>query len=128
MRKSGIVLALAALGAVAAGFQSKPAKEPPKSIKEIMKRTHDGRDNLCSEVRNGFAKPEDAKKLLVEYKTMESLKPPRGDEKDWKKRTGAVIAALQDLIDKKEGALGRVHAATDCASCHNAHRPGGNKK
>jgi hypothetical protein len=66
------------------------------------------------------------KKLLAEYQTLATLKPPRGEEKSWKDKTGAVISALTDLVDGKD-ALGRVHATTDCRACHDAHRVGGNK-
>ncbi len=120
MRTGGIgsvILALLMLGAASQA----------KTVKEIMARTHKGRDNIASEVRNGLGTPDDAKKLLAEYRTLASLKPPLGDEASWKRRTGAVIAALTDLVDKKPGAVDRVHSTTECRFCHEAHRPGGNK-
>jgi hypothetical protein len=125
MRTGGIGLAVAALLTLGAAFQGKTT--PPKTVKEIMTTTHKGRDNLASEVRNGFGSPEDAKKLQEVYRTLASLKPPQGDERSWKAKTGAVISALQDLIDKKPGAVDRVHSVTECRNCHDVHRPGGNK-
>jgi len=128
MRKGGIGMAFMALLCAGAGTQSKQQKKPAPAIKEIMLRTHDGKDNLASEVRNGFGKKEDHQKLLAEYQTLAGLKPPMGDEKSWKAKTGAVIAALTDLVAEKDGALGRVHAVTDCKGCHDAHRVGGNSR
>ena len=125
MNKSGILaaglLALLALGAVAQ--QGKKAAP----IKDMMERTHKGRDNIASEVRNGRGTPEDAKKLLAEYKAIAALKPPLGNAAGWKSRTGAVIAALTDLVEQKPGAVDRVNATTECRACHEAHRVGGNK-
>ena len=129
MKKSGILLAIGLWLGVGAAAQDKKQdnkKKPPASVKEIMKRTHEGKDNLASEVRNGFGTKEMQKKLLAEYQTLATLKPPRGEEKSWKDRTGAVISALTDLVDGKD-TLGRVHATTDCRACHDAHRVGGNK-
>lgn len=117
MRKFVVGLALLSLGA---SFQG-------NRIKDIMTRSHKGRDNIASEVRNGRGTEDDQKKLRAEYQAIAALKPSRGDEKSWKAKTGAVIAALTDLIDKKPGALDRVHATTECRGCHEAHRPGGNK-
>ena len=110
---------LAFLG-LGAGFQG-------AQIKAIMERSHKGKDNIASEVRHGRGKDEDVKKLLVEYKTMAALKPARGDAKSWKARTGAVIAALEDLVAKKPGSVDKVYSTTDCRNCHDVHRPGGNK-
>ena len=120
MRKIGIVLAVLALGA---GFQQKGNAV----IKAMMERSHKGRDNIASEVRNGRGTEEDVKKLLAEYKSITAQKPAVGDAKSWKARTDAVIAALNDLVAKKPGAVDRVHSATECRACHEAHRPGGNK-
>ena len=97
------------------------------AIKAMMERAHKGRDNIGSEVRHGRGTEEDVKKLLAEYKLIAAQKPAVGDLKSWKGRTDAVIAALNDLVAKKPGAVDRVYAATDCRACHEAHRPGGNK-
>ena len=120
MRKLGILLGILALGA---GFQQKGNA----TIKAIMERSHKGRDNIASEVRNGRGTEEDVKKLLAEYKLIAAQKPVLGDAKSWKSRTDAVMAALNDLIAKKPGAVDRVHSTTECRGCHEAHRIGGNK-
>ncbi|HEX7898565.1 MAG TPA: hypothetical protein VF950_12445 [Planctomycetota bacterium] len=120
MRKTWVFLALLSLGA---SFQQKGNA----AIKKMMESTHKGRDNIASEIRNGRGTEEDVKKLLAEYKAIAAQKPAVGDAKAWKGRTDAVIAALADLAAKKPGAVDRVHAATECRACHEAHRPGGNK-
>ena len=120
MKTFGLCLAILALGA---GFQQKGNAV----IKAMMERSHKGRDNIASEVRNGRGTEDDVKKLLAEYKAIAAQKPAVGDAKSWKSRTDAVIAALNDLVAKKPGAVDRVHSATECRACHEAHRPGGNK-
>jgi hypothetical protein len=114
------ILALALLLAL-------PQQQGNKTIKAMMERSHKGRDNIASEVRNGRGTEADVKKLLDEYKLIAAQKPAVGDAKSWKSRTDAVIAALNDLVAKKPGAVDRVHATTDCRACHDVHRPGGNK-
>ena len=120
MKTFGLCLAILALGAA---FQQKGNAV----IKAMMERSHKGRDNIASEVRNGRGTEDDVKKLLAEYKAIAAQKPAVGDAKGWKSRTDAVIAALNDLVAKKPGAVDRVHSATECRACHEAHRPGGNK-
>ena len=68
----------------------------------------------------------DNKAILEVYKQLNALKPPTGDEKAWESRTQNVIAAIQDVIDKKPGAVEKVRGVTECQGCHNAHRVGGN--
>lgn len=128
MRK--LVVGLFLLASVAPGEAlqaAKNKKEPPKTIKSIMLETHKESDNPASEVRNGRGTEEQQKILLKAYQDMAAMKPPRGDAASWKAKTGAVIAALNDLIAKKGGAVGRVYSTTDCRACHEPHRPGGNK-
>lgn len=117
IRAAAGLLALLGLGATLQGA----------AIKQIMERSHKGKDNVASEVRHGRGKEEDVKKLLAEYQAMAKLKPARGDQKSWQTRTAAVVSALEDLLAKKPGAVDKVYSATDCRSCHDVHRPGGNK-
>lgn len=104
--------------------ESPPSKAP---IKDIMLRTHKEKGALVFKVRDAESSDEENKKLLEEYTKMATYKPPLGDEGGWKKRVGSAVSALQDLVDKKGGAVERVRSATECSGCHNAHRVGGNK-
>lgn len=123
---AGILAALlVASGSAASALQG---KQPPKRpIKDIMERTHKEKGALVFRVRDGESTDADNKKLLAEYKTLATLKPPLGDVNGWKNRTSSAITAIQELVDKKPGAVERVRSATDCKGCHDAHRVGGNK-
>lgn len=116
-------------GSLAAQQQKKP--DPPGShpVKDIMLKTHKEKGALVFLVRDMESTDDDNKKLLEVYKKLSTLKPPTGDPKSWTSRTSAVIAALQDLIDKKpdaKQATEKVRQVTDCKGCHDAHRVGGN--
>ncbi len=130
---AGILVVLLLLsGASLDAQQDKKKKTPPapaaaKTIKAIMLGSHKEKGHLVFRVRDGESTEADNKTLLEEYKAIAAIKPPLGDMKSWSNRTGAAIAALQDLVDKKGGALERVRSATECSGCHNAHRVGGNK-
>jgi hypothetical protein len=127
---AGVVALFLALSAGTVSAQQGKKKEPPpsaKPIKDIMERTHKEKGALVFRVRDAESSDDDNKKLLAEYQRLATYKPPLGDEAVWKKRTGAAIAAIQDLVDKKPGAVERVRSATECSGCHNAHRVGGNK-
>ena len=127
---AGILAALLFISGGAASAQQGKKKEPPPGkdpIKEIMLRTHKEKGALVFKVRDAESSDDENKKLLAEYQKMATLKPPLGDVKAWQNRTDAAIKALQELVDKKSGAVERVRAATECSGCHNAHRVGGNK-
>jgi hypothetical protein len=127
---AGILAALLFISGGAASAQQGKKKEPPPvkdPIKEIMLRTHKEKGALVFKVRDAESSDDENKKLLAEYQKMATLKPPLGDVKAWQNRTDAAIKALQELVDKKSGAVERVRAATECSGCHNAHRVGGNK-
>lgn len=127
MKRSLFVLAALLLAGSAFAQAAKGKKAPARTVKGIMEETHKGADNPASEVRHGRGTEEMQKTLLKAYVEMAAMKPPVGDAKGWQARTGAVIAALNDLIAKKPGAVDRVYSTTDCRGCHDPHRPGGNK-
>lgn len=108
--------------------KKKPAPPPaPLTIKSMMLGSHKEKGALVFRVRDGESTDEDNRKLLAEYKAIAVIKPPLGDMKSWTNRTTNAINALQELVDKKPNAVERVRGATECSSCHNAHRVGGNK-
>ena len=107
--------------------KKKPAPAAAATVKSIMLGSHKEKGALVFKVRDAESNEEENAKLLAEYKLLATLKPPLGDAGSWQKRTGNAISALQELVDKKPGAVERVRGATECSSCHNAHRVGGNK-
>ena len=107
--------------------KKKPAPTAPPTVKSIMLGSHKEKGALVFKVRDGESNEEENAKLLAEYKLLATLKPPLGDAGSWQRRTGGAIAAIQELVDKKGGAVERVRGATECSGCHNAHRVGGNK-
>lgn len=113
-------------------FAQQSKKKPPDSaagarpVKAIMEKTHKEKGALIFLVRDGENTEADLKALIDVYKQLNSLKPPTGDAKSWDNRTKSVLSALQDLLDKKPGAVEKVRSVTDCKGCHDAHRVGGN--
>ena len=74
------------------------------------------KSGLCKKVANGKAN-EDEKKQLVELFTALSKIPcPKGEEKDWKEKTSALLAAAKADDGK---ALGK---ASNCKACHDEHK------
>jgi hypothetical protein len=129
MSRSGtaVLIFILAAGGLSAQQGKKPPPPSARPIKDIMLGSHKEKGALVFRVRDAESTDDDNKKLLGEYKSLADLKPPLGDVGAWKKRVGNAVAALQELVDKKPGAVERVRSATDCAACHNAHRVGGNK-
>ncbi len=53
---------------------------------------------------------------------MANVPPDHGSLDSWKAKTGALVAAAQDVIDGKEGAGDRLRTAANCRACHQTHR------
>ncbi|MBV8879087.1 MAG: hypothetical protein JO332_03890 [Planctomycetaceae bacterium] len=128
---AGVValLVLVSGGSLVAQQSKKKTPPPPNSahpVKDIMEKTHKEKGALIFLVRDAESTDADNKALLEVYKQLATLKPPTGDAKGWANRVNNVIAALQDLIDKKPNAVEKVRNVTDCKGCHDAHRVGGN--
>ncbi len=110
------------LGALAVLLGS-TVQEKAKSIKEVMGTAHKGNASLLKKITDGKGTADDNKQLLGLYEALASFKPPQGEEKSWKDKTGALVAAAKDLVDKKEGAMDSLKKATNCKACHDIHRP-----
>jgi mono/diheme cytochrome c family protein len=50
------------------------------------------------------------------------LKPPKGDEENWKKMTGELVKAAKLAVDGDAGAGAALMKAANCAGCHKAHK------
>ena len=109
---------LAALLAAGAISPVWGADTRPKPIKQIVKQMKAPVDK----VKKGNATDADKKKLLDLCTDLGKNKPPAGDADNWKKLTGALVKATQNLVDGKQGALDEFNKAVDCAKCHGAHK------
>ena len=89
--------------------------KPKYTIKEVMK--FHNKDKLHEKFQKGDATKEDKEKLLEGYESMLKVKPPMGDEADWKKKCEALVKAIKD--DDKDA----LKKAVNCAECHKAHKP-----
>jgi hypothetical protein len=123
---AGIIAGLLLLSGASLDAQQ-GKKTTRKPVKDVMERSFKDKGALIFLVRDGESTDAQNKKLLEEFKLLETLPPPLGDVKVWKNRNSQAAAAIQELIDKKPGAIERVRSVTDCAGCHNGHRVGGNK-
>ena len=63
------------------------------------------------------------KKDLVDlYKALSQDKPSKGDEKDWKTRTTALVYAATKAAKGDEKAAGMLPKLAACAECHKLHK------
>lgn len=112
---------LAGLGMFRAAYDDKPKWD----IEEIMEKAHKapkGKDTLLKQVVTGKANKDQQKQLLEYYQELAKNKPEKGDQGDWKKRTGAMVNATKDVIANKEGATKELSKAANCKACHDLHR------
>jgi hypothetical protein len=92
------------------------------NIKDVM-ALHKGKESFLANIIAGKGSDDDLKKLVSAYEVLAAQKPPTGDEASWKTLTSAALAAAKDAQAKKEGALDKLKAATNCKACHEPHKP-----
>ena len=88
----------------------------PLPIKVIMKKAHTGKPSLLAKVTGGTADAAEKKELIALYTDLAANKCPKGDEKDWKERTQAILKAAKDDDAKA------LKKATNCQACHSEHK------
>jgi hypothetical protein len=115
-----LALALLTLGLAAATAVAvlKADDKPKYTIKEVMKKAHDGDATLKDKVISGKASKDEKQLLLDLYTALSLNKAPKGDEKDWKDRTTAIVVAAKDVVDDKDGAVDKLKMAVSCKACH----------
>ncbi|MGI9518817.1 MAG: hypothetical protein ACR2NP_17305 [Pirellulaceae bacterium] len=117
----GLLTAFLAIGALAAAPLQEPEEEEQYTIKDVMKQAH-GKDGLLKKVATGDATDEEKQQLLVFYQSMAKNSPPQGEQDSWDERTKLLIEAAQAAVDGDEDAADKLLTATDCKSCHDAHK------
>jgi len=92
------------------------------NVKEVM-ALHKGKESFLANILAGKGSDDDLKKLVGAYEVLAAQKPPTGDEGSWKNLTTALLAAAKDVQGKKEGAIEKLKAASNCKACHEPHKP-----
>jgi len=133
---------LAALGAAAiaisaaapASADDKDKNEKLPTIKEIMKKGHNGTDaylaKIAAEAKAGKwdDAQADAKGLAYFGESLGKLTPPKGDKKSWEgltKKYATATEAVKKGADDKDAkaidtAIGTIKKS--CGACHKAHK------
>ncbi len=120
MTKSTILSAAAALFAFAA-----LAVADDEVIEKVMKDGMKGDTSPINQVIKGSASGEQAKELAALIKTLHGTKAPKGEQADYEKKVGDLIAAIDAVAggDTGDTAIGRLKTASNCKACHSEHRP-----
>jgi hypothetical protein len=120
------VLLFALVSFTGAEVRKANGKAEDNTIVEIMLKAHQpgrtARRALDQRVIDGRSSDEEKKKLLALYEALARSKPSKGSEKDWKKRTEALVQAARAVVKREEGAAKKLSKALDCKACHERHR------
>lgn len=129
MKKLATLVFAAVFVALNVGFAwnnstvNKDDEEKPKyTTKQVMGKVFKGPKALKSKITKGTATEAEKKEALAYLEAMAKNKPKKGDAESWKKKTEALIKACKDVVAGKEGAVKALNAASNCKSCHNAHK------
>ena len=82
-----------------------------------------GADSLTKKVVTGKASKEESKLLLKWLLALESHKVEKGDQKEFNKKTDALVVAMAGVIAGKDGSVDALKKASNCKACHKAHKP-----
>ncbi len=102
------------------------ANEEPKeeiSISSVMIDFHKGNDSIAAKAQEGTADQDLLSEMLLGYRAIAELEPPKGAMADWKDKTTELIDATDNLI-RLGGpeAIDRYKEAVNCKACHSVHR------
>jgi hypothetical protein len=118
-----VALCSTAVVLAAEGKKDEKADKPKYDSKEVMKQAHKGDVSLYKKVEKGTSTAADHTKLVELYKALAANKPPKGDQKSWDEKTGALVKAAEALQKGTPNAKAQLKTAANCKACHTAHKP-----
>jgi hypothetical protein len=101
------------------------AAEETNPIKQAMDFAHKapkGEPKVSDKIIDGSAPEADVKKTLDLYKAMIDTKPPKGDQAAYKAKVEKLVAATEEVIEKKPEAAAHYKEAVNCKACHSEHK------
>ena len=106
--------------ALVLGENTAGEKKPKFTIPEVMAKAH--KEGLMKKVASGTAGDADKEELVALYTALNANEPPKGDLKDWKKRTGAMLDAAKKAAKGDEKAAKGLPKLANCGECHKLHK------
>lgn len=100
-----------------------PKYQPIVDAMQYAHKAPKGEKKVCEKIVGGTATDDEIKKTLDLYKGMENVEPPKGDAADFKSRVEKLVAATQEVSDKKPDAVAHYKEAVNCKACHTEHKP-----
>jgi len=99
------------------------AEEKKKTIKQVMKEAHAGKEkSLLFKVAGGKGKKEDAEKLLALYKDLAGNTPKKGEEAAWKEKTEMIMKAAEAVVKGEKDSGLALQKTVNCVNCHKEHK------
>jgi len=91
--------------------------KPKFTIKEVMQEAHKG--GLLKKVASGKASKEEKEKLVEYYTALSQGKPPKGEDKEWKEATKAMVEAAKGAAKDDQEATAKLKKMQgECKTCH----------
>ena len=125
MKPKYIAIALVTISVASAltALALDPKYQPIADAMQYAHKAPKGEKKVCEKIIAGTATDDEIKKALDLYKGMENVEPPKGDPADFKSRVEKLVAATQEVVDKKPDAAAHYKEAVNCKSCHTEHKP-----
>jgi len=113
---------LTLIASIALGYATSQANyfAPANSIKQVMRKAH--KQGLLKDVLNGNASDADRRELLSLYRDLADNTPPKGEARNWRDRTSAIINAARAVAEGDPRGPRALQSAVNCASCHREHK------
>jgi cytochrome c553 len=112
--------AIASLSLVMLLGENDAGEKAKYTIPEVMARAH--KEGLMKKVASGTASDAEKEELVGHYVALNNNEPPKGDLKEWKKRTGAIVEAAKKALKGDEAAAKSLPKLANCAACHKLHK------
>ena len=92
-------------------------------VRDIDGRGNRGtKRNLDTRVLSGKATEVEKQRLLEFYRLLARATPPKGSLGRWKRLTEPLVASMEGVVEKRDGAVEQLAKALDCKGCHDQFR------
>jgi cytochrome c553 len=118
-----VVIALGLAFLIAGSAVALVSDETPKyTVKEVMKKAHNGRNSLFNRVKSGQASDEEKAQLVDYYESLPLGMPKKGSPAGYKKMAEDLLAAATAVKNGEPNGIAKLSKAGNCMACHNIYK------